>query len=979
MAVRKDEYQLDIQFITDESRAFAKTIQANKGFITDLQKAQKEGKGVADVMTQIANNGKKVQGLDLTNVAPAQLIARARQLGQILKQVPESAPGVANLRSEYKALNDRLAQVRQQTRGVVDANKGMESSFGALRNRFLGIVAAAGALVGVFRGITNTAADFQKFEAVLTNALGSNSAAQKAIKQISDFAARTPFQVDALIDSYIKLVNRGFKPTTAELENLGDLAASQGKEFGQLTEAILDAGTGEFERLKEFGIQAKSSGDQVQFSFKGQTVEVEKTQEAITNAILAFGDLEGVQGSTAAISKTLGGQISNLTDRLTQLYKNLGEGFIGRIIANSVGAIGQLVDQVNAVLKPMESMIQTHDQLASSVSSLESNLNPLLARYDELTGQTSLTEAEQKELSEVIKEIGKLTPIAITEIDKYGNALNINAAASKAFLQAEKDRLKFVNEETIASLEKEIDAMERRREALQKMVDQGARVIDQGQGFNRTIGNDEIREFSENIGTLASRISGARQELARLNGESLDTPEEEVVTPPTTGGGGGGKKKKTLAERLQEELTKAKEVYAIRAEVLEQQLIREEITEKEYGLATLQLQQENYAEQLRLYEQFNQERTAAAEKVRTEFLRNDTLLSRETTAISGLVSPELPEQVERRSINAGLDEVANEEERAQQRLQEALNGQLINIDQFELGRLELKRQALDAEQELLRTGTEAEIRLAAEKRDQIAAIDQQIFEKKQELATRKQQLEEEVQAALRNVQEEGVNFIIGLLGKDEEARKRNANAIKAFETGNAIVAGLSEISQIRLAARKEAAAVAAIPGAAALVNLKAIGQAIAAGVRTAATVSQIRSAKFERGGLAKSGFFGGRSHAAGGVKGYFDDGTQIEVEKDEAFAIVNKRSSNVLRQLSGLNVAGGGVPFFAGGGLLAPSTTPIAGVGAAPVNDGQLLAQLQQLNGNFMAFPTRLRTHVVYTDIEDAGNDLNTVRAAAEV
>src|SRR5690606_36201090 len=111
-------------------------------------------------------------------------------------------------------------------------------------------------------------AQYQRMSAVLTS-LGSRSQAQQALRMLEQFAAKTPFQVDKLTESYVKLVNQGFRPTQDELRKLGDLSASVGKDFDQLTEAIIDAQTGEFERLKEFGIRAQKEGDIVIFTFKG--------------------------------------------------------------------------------------------------------------------------------------------------------------------------------------------------------------------------------------------------------------------------------------------------------------------------------------------------------------------------------------------------------------------------------------------------------------------------------------------------------------------------------------------------------------------------------------------------------------------------------------------------------------------------------------------------------------------------------------
>ena len=63
---------------------------------------------------------------------------------------------------------------------------------------------------------------------------------------------------------------------------------------------------------------------------------------------------------------------------------------------------------------------------------------------------------------------------------------------------------------------------------------------------------------------------------------------------------------------------------------------------------------------------------------------------------------------------------------------------------------------------------------------------------------------------------------------------------------------------------------------------------------------------------AKGGIFGGESHDNGGTKGWFSDGTQIEVERGELFAVVNKTNTAMLNQLSALNSFGGNGVSFGG-------------------------------------------------------------------
>lgn len=126
--------------------------------------------------------------------------------------------------------------------------------------------------------------------------------------------------------------------------------------------------------------------------------------------------------------------------------------------------------------------------------------------------------------------------------------------------------------------------------------------------------------------------------------------------------------------------------------------------------------------------------------------------------------------------------------------------------------------------------------------------------------------------------------------KESELKKQQFEKNKQAQLINAIIATATGVAQ-------------------SLPNLVLAGIAGALGAVQIATIVSQPTPKFEKGGV-----FGGKSHSAGGTKGYFEDGTQIEVEKDEAFFILNKRSSAMISQLSSLNELGGGVSFFKKGG-----------------------------------------------------------------
>jgi hypothetical protein len=96
--------------------------------------------------------------------------------------------------------------------------------------------------------------------------------------------------------------------------------------------------------------------------------------------------------------------------------------------------------------------------------------------------------------------------------------------------------------------------------------------------------------------------------------------------------------------------------------------------------------------------------------------------------------------------------------------------------------------------------------------------------------------------------------------------------------------------------------------------------------------------------------FGGKPHSQGGTKGYFDDGTKVEVEKDEMFFILNKNAKNRISQLSALNTSTGGVPLMEHGGVMKFEGGG-AVLNAASQNGNNVFNQQQQLNAAITALP----------------------------
>ncbi|MCX6222486.1 MAG: hypothetical protein NTZ69_16060 [Bacteroidia bacterium] len=242
------------------------------------------------------------------------------------------------------------AKAKDIIRGIgqttTDTSAKMNQSFNGIG---AGLAAMGGTTAVMMLGkqILDVTAKFEKFGIVLRNTLG-DAKGTAALDMIANFAATTPFQLDEVTGAFIKMANQGFVPTQAEMVKLGDLASSTGKSFDQLTEALLDAQTGQFERLKEFGIKASQNGDKVTFSFKEQKTTVENTNSAIQAYILSLGTLKGVAGANALISASLTGQISNLQDKLSMMFNEVGKANKG-LLYDAVGGVSALIDNYQAV------------------------------------------------------------------------------------------------------------------------------------------------------------------------------------------------------------------------------------------------------------------------------------------------------------------------------------------------------------------------------------------------------------------------------------------------------------------------------------------------------------------------------------------------------------------------------------------------------------------------------------------------------
>lgn len=531
--------QEELHTLTKETKALKKEEAERRKAMVELEAQGKKNtkdyqnlaKECKEYTAKISKNNEKIslltRNLKVNDLTMRQLKKEAKELSAALDDMTESANP-----EEYAKLNTRLREVRARMSELRSAGNNMNNEFGNSVNWMSKLKMAAKAfiavkVVGWLKDVHNqayeTRKEFAKYEAVLRNTFQSQKKANDAMKMLQQLAEDTPSSLQEWTEAYIKLVNRGVKPTSQELVNMGDLAASQGKSVDQLIEAILDAMTGENERLKEFGIKASKSGETTKFSFRGVTTEVRNSEDAIKDYLLSLGRVDGIAGSMAVQMQELEGIQSNLGDTMDAFFNKVGkklEPFWKSMLKYANGFFTKLGEMFTTYT-------ETYENHFDKMVQLESALPGLLNRYEELVGKSSRSAEEQKELASVIAQIKNMVPGAVSAFDEYGRAIAISGEKVEEFLIKQRALLKFENQKAIKEITKQIENYRKKIKELQELYTYGrTNMVSQGMFASPIITVDKSdamkKAIAEEIENYSNMLLGAEEKLKQLNGQTIE-------------------------------------------------------------------------------------------------------------------------------------------------------------------------------------------------------------------------------------------------------------------------------------------------------------------------------------------------------------------------------------------------------------------------------------------------------------------------
>lgn len=217
----------------------------------------------------------------------------------------------------------------------------------------LALAAVTGAAVGLAAVLVPVQRQFDIMNGQLLTATGSTENAAHAMEALNKFAAQTPYDLEQAVIGFTKLVNLGLTPSERAMTSYGNTASAMGKSMEQMIEAVADAATGEFERLKEFGIKASKEGDRVTFTFRGVKTEIGNSAAEIEKYLMDIGEVE-FAGAMEAQMDTLNGRISQSEIALNDLKLAIAQSGIGDILKTAVEGTTARLEQMTAFIRGPE-------------------------------------------------------------------------------------------------------------------------------------------------------------------------------------------------------------------------------------------------------------------------------------------------------------------------------------------------------------------------------------------------------------------------------------------------------------------------------------------------------------------------------------------------------------------------------------------------------------------------------------------------
>lgn len=233
--------------------------------------------------------------------------------------------GADKLKSDIKSVGSAVDGVQGKSggflKGAIQTAAGMFG--GELITRGVDQLKNLG---GAFIGAN---ADAETMRLQLEIATGSVGEANKVFDNLMVIAKQSPFEFPELANS-ARMIEQFGMDSEKWIPVLGDTAAATGKSIDQVTNALLDAQTGEFERLKELGIRSVEENGQQYLQYVDKNGKLVKKAIDRNNPAIIESTLQGIWneqygGAMDKLSSTFQGKMSTFKDNVNLMMQDLSK------------------------------------------------------------------------------------------------------------------------------------------------------------------------------------------------------------------------------------------------------------------------------------------------------------------------------------------------------------------------------------------------------------------------------------------------------------------------------------------------------------------------------------------------------------------------------------------------------------------------------------------------------------------------------
>lgn len=546
-----------IRGLKDENKALAEQNKENekliKQFSAELKQLQQQGQGASDRAKQLSQNIQKLnQDIDNNttkiskNNATVNTLQNASEalnrtmkiedmtMNQLSKRAEYLRTRLANISKslepeKWKKYNDQLIKVEAQQKKVAAGGEQVKNRFDSIGNtikKVLPLMIAYGAL----RMFQNAIQDVKEFIKKSIEAAGKAEGVIRAFNKLNDPNLLSTLRRETkglisdlnLMQSAVRADKFGIPVN--DLAKYLKFAQQRAQETGQsvdyLAESIIN-GIGRKSKLviDNLGISAAQLNDEIKkgASF-AQAVTKIVDQELAKQGDLTLTTADKAQQAAVKWENAqlkVGNKLKWLSDKWNEFSGKVAEG-----VADLAG--------------DSRTASQAFDDQAKKIAQLEVNTVRLMPRYEELKGKTRLTKDEHKELDGILQQVARTMPIAVTEWDKYGNAVSISTEKVHSFIRAEQIRLKLMYEDKLKEKKTDLVGYVSEFEKLQKQIDKlnkgetlyKSETIFQGSNTGATasylkeLSDEEIVSLRKRYAEVKALVLETNEEIDYMNGSS---------------------------------------------------------------------------------------------------------------------------------------------------------------------------------------------------------------------------------------------------------------------------------------------------------------------------------------------------------------------------------------------------------------------------------------------------------------------------